>query len=656
MAQMVVGALKIAVLCITALAFSGAAEALAQDSAQTRVGDQAGSITLPLAGNHPVETESLRLSGWADLDRQLVMRVTLAPRNRSQLEKLLAAQQDPASPEYRHWLTPGEFAERFGPAQSDVAAVSNWLGSEGFRILSAGVQERYIEFTGPVWRAERSFHTSIATFADGRAYANLTDPLIPAQFGDTIESIQGLDNFEHSMPLSDRRTARAASPSSDVQVPEMQLAEWIDPGLSPGASLPVSGDTSAPDTIVGGSKAFAPADLAAFYDESTLLNDGIDGGGGDCIAVVGDSDYLDAAVSTFDTQFGLPASNITRVIVGGRDRGITVDESEALLDLEWSHAVAPGAAQRYYLGAITDAISRAVSDNACGTISVSFSLCGVSRSSYKSLDSVFAQAAAQGQSVFVSAGDQGAAGVVLDSGGAACEAGTSHNVNEMAAGPNVTGVGGTQFAPSYNGAGLDSGNVPESTWHESIGAGGGGASAVFTKPGFQNGSGVPADGKRDVPDVAMIASPDRPGVFLGADLSGVASIDCCWGGTSLGAPIWAGISKLLAQESGRRVGNIDTRLYNLARSGGASAGLRDVTSGNNSFNIVAGFSAAIGYDQASGWGTVDIAKFVQAFAAAAPIATARPKPTPTPTSKPTATLTPMPKPTPKPTPKGVLEL
>jgi subtilase family serine protease len=102
----------------------------------------------------------------------------------------------------------------------------------------------------------------------------------------------------------------------------------------------------------------------------------------------------------------------------------------------------------HYLGTITGAIGRAVSDNVCGTISVSFSLCGMTRNSYKSLDSVFAQAATQGQSVFVSAGDDGAAGVALDPGGAACVAGTSRNVNEMAASPNVTGVGGTQFTPS----------------------------------------------------------------------------------------------------------------------------------------------------------------------------------------------------------------
>ena len=272
------------------------------------------------------------------------------------------------------------------------------------------------------------------------------------------------------MPLSHRRTGAAAASSSEAEVPEMQLAEWIDPGLSP-SSAPFPGGDSAPDTIVANSEAFAPADLQTFYDESPLLSKGINGGSGDCIAVVGDSDFLNAAVSDFDAQFGLPASSITRVLADSTNPGINGDESEALLDLEWSHAAAPGAAQRYYLasGSITDAISKAVSDNACGTISVSFSLCGSSSSTFTSLNSVFAQAAAQGQSVFVSSGDDGAAGVVLNSAGTACVVGSSRNVNEMSASPNVTAVGGTQFTPTYNSAGADTGKVPESVWDESIG-------------------------------------------------------------------------------------------------------------------------------------------------------------------------------------------
>ena len=427
----------------------------------------------------------------------------------------------------------GEFARRFAARRSDFDAVSTWLTSGGFKIASTSLARRYIEFTGPVSRVERVFKVAIATFDSGDSYANVGDPSVPGRFLGVIDSIDGLDNFRHSMPLVRRRQS------------------------PPQGSLHAHSSVVAPQTIVGGIRAFGPSDLRTFYDENPLLGSGITGAV-DCIAIIGDSDYLDAAVGEFDTQFGLPASNITRV-VGGSNGGINRDETEALLDLEWSHAVAPGAAQRYYFGSagLTDAISRAISDDACGAINISFSFCGASNSFYTGMDSLFSQAAAQGQAVFVSSNDQGAAGLVLNSQGNACVTGSTRSVSELAASPNATGVGGTQYSPTWNGSGNDVGSVPESVWEDSIGASGGGASAIFSKPAYQNGPGVPADGLRDVPDIAMIASPDDPGVFLGDDSGGTAVIDCCWGGTSLSAPIWAGISKLLSQQAGARVGNIN---------------------------------------------------------------------------------------------------
>jgi subtilase family serine protease len=138
--------------------------------------------------------------------------------------------------------------------------------------------------------------------------------------------------------------------------------------------------------------------------------------GGDCLAVAEDSDYLDAAVSLFDSKFALPAAAITRVLPDITSPGANGDEIETLLDLEWAHAVAPGAPIRDYIGngavsgsPLLDAIKKAVTDNTCGAISISY--CGASSSFYTStLDSIFAQAAAQGRSVFISSGDQGAAG------------------------------------------------------------------------------------------------------------------------------------------------------------------------------------------------------------------------------------------------------
>jgi hypothetical protein len=144
------------------------------------------------------------------------------------------------------------------------------------------------------------------------------------------------------------------------------------------------------------------------------------------------------------------------------------------------------------------------------------------------------------------------------------------------------------------------------------------------KPPYQVGV-SPNDGARDIPDVAIIASADMPGVFLGDDQAPAtpnAIIDCCDGGTSLSSPLWAGISRLIAQIKGARLGSMNPQIYQLGPAGSA-AGLRDVVTGNNNFNGVTGFKAGPGYDLVTGWGTPDINGFASAY-------TATTVPTPTP--------------------------
>jgi hypothetical protein len=247
----------------------------------------------------------------------------------------------------------------------------------------------------------------------------------------------------------------------------------------------------------------------------------------------------------------------------------------------------------------------------------------------------------------------------------------------MSASPNAVSVGGTQFNPNYDAKGNDVGFVAESVWNDGSGATGGGVSKVFPQPSFQqNSPGVLSGAFRLVPDVAMIASPNSPGVFIyndgqcgnggpcGTNVATLGEI----GGTSLSAPVWSGISKLIMQTNGgTRLGNPDSRIYSLASSNQSGNGFRDVTVGNNSFNsgagLVSGPSAAPGYDEVTGWGTVDIDKFVTAYASnsATPTPTATSTssatptltPTPTATSTPTPTLTPTPTPTPSPVPAVV---
>jgi subtilase family serine protease len=171
----------------------------------------------------------------------------------------------------------------------------------------------------------------------------------------------------------------------------------------------------------------------------------------------------------------------------------------------------------------------------------------------------------------VASGDWGAAGLVLS--GNQCVPANTTNVNELASNPLITSVGGTSLSAPFNAAGVIGEYTSERVWddpNDGIPNGfatGGGASGFFSKPSFQIGL-TPADGARDQPDVALLASPYFPGAFFYTDNgSGGGSLGIV-GGTSLSVPTWAGIADLLVQESGGKVGSINQRVYALASAGG----------------------------------------------------------------------------------------
>ncbi len=560
-----------------------------------------------LAGNHPIAADTQASTGNLGQDAQLEMQIRFALRRTAELDSLVEQQQKPGSASYHQWLKTGQFFERFGPAKSDVTAVSAWLTNEGFKVTE--VTAGHLSFNGSVDQTQRTFTVNIARFGAGDGFANRADPFIPNRFTGVIASVTGLDNMIHSSPVSQH-----------------------------------TNDAVAPEAIVSGVEAFGPADFRTFYDENA--GPGEDGNG-DCIAIVGVSDFLDSAMTAFTTQFNLPPISYTRELHGANP-GINGAEVEAELDLQWAHSAAPAATIVFHLGGyLVDDITGAVSDNQCGAISISYGFCGPSPAFITGIiHPLFEQAAAQGQSVFVSSGDQGVAGLGYDPATNACVAGNSPSVNEMSADPNVTSVGGTQFTPRMAG-GTDLGYTIESVWNDASGASGGGASQIFSKPAYQTGSGVPNDGARDVPDVAMMASPNSPGAFFGHDASGIGQVMCCVGGTSLSAPLWGAFSRVVAEIVGQtRLGNLNTIIYQLANQQLATAGFHEVLNGNNAFNGLPGFNAGPGYNQAAGWGTVDFEVFAKAVKnlldpsaspSATPTATATPTPTaaPTPSARPT---------------------
>jgi len=554
----------------------------------------AQSSNVRLVGNHPDEASQLSTS--VAPGQTLHMSFTLALRNREQLDALLAAQQDPASPEYHRWLKPDEFTARFGPSDGDVAAVITWLEQNGFTVDSSSTSLRSVKFHSDAATAARAFAVRIAASPDGKTFANLDDPALPQELAAKVSAIGGLSNTTLHVPM--------VSTSA--------------------ASIPSAGPS------------FSPQDVWNFYDYTTLESDGVVGTSSDCIALTEGSDIdSPSSITGFDSSFGLPSPTITTVLVDGVDPGVVSAgnaDLEADLDIEIAHSAAPGTPIMDYVGddnvstsdggAIQDAIQRAVSDDLCGEISVTAAYCGGSSTFYTVVfDDIFAQAQSQLQGVYIASGDEGAAGLVLNVKKRECVLGSSRNISEIAADPHVTAVGGTQFIEPPGGTSF----IAESVWNDphlvtisgqelkipNPGASGGGTSRYFLKPSFQTGV-TPNDKHRDIPDVAFLSSELLPGyeIFFGGTLMKFI------GGTSAAAPWWAGIAALVNQEAGggsTRVGNLNQKIYTLGAAG--SAGFHDVESGNNSLHGVTGFKAVKGYDRATGWGTPDIGLLVPALAA-----------------------------------------
>ncbi|MGA8647765.1 MAG: S53 family peptidase, partial [Candidatus Sulfotelmatobacter sp.] len=519
------------------------------------------------------------------------MLLTLLPDSTQQdvLNQLVDAQHNPESPYYHQWLTPEQYGERFGVSDADTAQIVSWLQEHGMQVEEVTAGRRSIIFSGTAAQVQTAFHTAIHTYKIGDEvhHANVNDPEIPAALVQVVGGVVSLHDF-HSEPMH----GLVRKPS--------------------------------PDFSSGGAYYLAPADFATIYDLNPLYQQSITGSG-QSVAIVARSNINIADARQFRTFFGLPA-NDPQIIVNGTDPGIwsANEETEADLDVEWSGAVARSATIKFVVSKSTNSSDGVdlsaqyiVNHNLAPVMSTSFGLCEASLGSSGNsfLNSLWQQAAAEGITVFVSSGDSGAAG--CDSA-SALTATHGRAVNGLCSTPYSVCVGGTEFndlanptlywSPS-NSSGTQASAlsyIPEIFWNASgpdygLWASGGGASAVYAKPSWQAGTGVPADGKRDVPDVALSsAGHDGYLIYQNGELYVV-------GGTSAASPSFAGVMALVVQNTAARQGNASVAFYSLAskqRAGGASV-FHDTTIGNNSVPGQAGFNATVGYDQATGLGSIN---------------------------------------------------
>jgi subtilase family serine protease len=506
------------------------------------------------------------------------------------LSQFMGEQSDPESPYYHQWLTPEKFGASFGASVGDVEQITRWLEEKGFEVEESAAGSLSVSFSGTAEQVESAFHTQIHLYQIGQEvhHANASDPEIPAALAPVVAGIVSLHDFRSQLQNTGRR-------------------------------LPVADFTS------GSSYYLAPGDFSTIYNLAPLYQQSITGNG-EAVAIVARSNINIADVRQFRSAFDLPV-NDPQIIVNGSNPGIwsTGEETEADLDVEWAGAVAKGAAIKFVVSQSTNASDGVdlsalyiVSHNLAPVMTVSFGLCeaALGSSGNTFLNNLWRQAAAQGITVLVSSGDNGAAG--CDSASAA-RATHGLGVNGLCSTPYSVCVGGTEFADSNsslywsgsNVAGTESSAlsyIPEVAWNESgaeagLWSTGGGASLIYTKPAWQLGTGVPRDGKRDVPDVSLTAaSHDGYLIYQNGGLYVV-------GGTSAASPSFAGLMALIVQNSRSRQGNPNPVLYSLAakqRAGGAAV-FHDITIGNNSVPGQAGFNAAEGYDRATGLGSVNAA-------------------------------------------------
>ncbi len=532
----------------------------------------------------------------------MALRFALTVQQQEDLDQLLRQQQTKGSAQFHKFLTPEEYGARFGPNPQDVAQITAWLENEGFSNIQVARSRMFVSFDGTAGTVQNAFHTTVNRYVlDGEVhYANANDPSLPKAFVGMVESVRGLHDFRMK-PKSIRKR---------------------NPHLT---------------SNLTGNHFLAPGDYATIYNLQSLYQAGFDGSGVK-IAVAGQSDIQLSDIRAFRTASGL-APNDPTILLTGTDPGLqsrSGDEGESDLDVEWAGAIARNATIVFVTSTdVSTSTTYAIDNNVAPVLSLSYGICEADegRAASNTESSLYQQANAQGMTVVAASGDSGAAD---------CD-GTSPATQGLAVDipasfPYVTGIGGTAFNEgsgtywaatnnSFGGSALS--YIPEIAWHDpdengqTFSASGGGASTFNAKPSWQTGTGVPADGARDVPDLSFAASPSHDGVLVCSDgdcVSGFRNTDTTFdvvGGTSAGAPVFAGMVGLMVQAYGPQ-GNVNPNLYALAA---ASADVfHDVTSGDNIMACTIGtsgcpaggigYSAGVGYDRVTGLGSVDAYRLV----------------------------------------------
>ena len=459
-------------LGLLAVILSLSALAAAQQTPQALVTQPVdNSARITIAGNvHPLaraEFDRGEAPAGLALDRMLLV-LKRSPQQEDALLHLIEKQQSKAAAEYHQWLEPAEFGARFGPLDSDIAAVTAWLAASGFQVGEVSQGRTVIEFSGNAGQVKQAFGTSIHQFVVNgeNHWANASDPSIPASLSGIVAGVTSLNNFRKK--AANQYLGIYSAKTKSLSAPPLYTIT-----LGNGTDYAVS-----------------PYDFATIYDLLPLWNATPTPitGAGQTIAVIGRTDIDPSDATDFWSLFGLDgvhAPQPTLVIThNGQAPGFNDDESEADIDTQWSGAAAPGATINFVTSESTETTDGvdlsalyAVDHNLAPIISDSYGQCeaflGTAGNNF--YYALWEQAAAQGISVLVGTGDSGAA--VCDRPDVVASHGL--NVSGLASTPFNAAVGGTDFNQykkwtTYWNTTNDpvthksaKGYIPETTWNDS---------------------------------------------------------------------------------------------------------------------------------------------------------------------------------------------
>jgi hypothetical protein len=625
----VVAAALAAAAVATLTATSGVTPAAAGSGPQTATRVPVPSGTeVPVADGAPVALPPGAVVGapLAPADR-LTVDIVLRPRDPAGLAELASAISSPGTPDSGQYLRRGAAARRFGGDPTTVAALRTLVDEAGLTAGPLGGNALLLSVSGPAGRMEHFFRTGLVRvrLADGSLGRRAVAPVeLPASVAGAVDGVVGLDDLVRRQPASTASSTGRLSGRSGA-------ARSRPSGGTPSGPTRPRACTAAV-TDASGASGLTDDAIAKAYGADPLYRAGADGAG-QTIAVYELDTFTRSDVTAFDTcYFGAAtaaamASRLSVTAVdGGQQAGAGVGEAD--LDIEDVSALAPGARLHVYEAPNTtagslDAFSRVISDDTASVITTSTGLCEAAMQAaepgvQQMENTLFEEAAAQGQTVVAAAGDTGSSD---------CDLGSQKvrpllAVDDPASQPYVLGVGGTSLHVDPS--------SPETVWNADGFGGGGGLSDTWSAPGWQSTAsgfadptvigraGQTAPGAfcgtdlsvcREVPDVSAAADPDAGGVTIVH--GGQWETD---GGTSSAAPLWAAlltdtassVSCRTTASGGRGLGFIPPMLYEVAHDPSTDASsFHDVVSGTNAVAPAADglFPATVGYDMASGLGT-----------------------------------------------------